>query len=307
METLAEIDSCIARLSGMEAQDAFFHPDFVRLLSLLKFPYLYDGNGTEVPPETRNRMLALVAEKAEAMPRQETDEACSRQIGTCAYAMRALSAVELNELNADYFVRIFLAAAKGGTPPEPKRWLEGAIDFKEGGNITVFHLSEDDGGLFDACADRDAVFQKMLDFRSAELCDSIATRISGLAELRESAVYLFSVALDQSSSGVGLEIDTTMKLAKFARRWADGAIPSPGCRRTIDEGNAHFSGKLEEFERALSALLRQMKAAERQRLARICNMQEFRARWKENRLRQAAIARQDPHFARKLKICSGRC
>lgn len=296
METLAEIDSCISRLSKMGAQEAFFHPDFVRLLSLLKSPYLYDGKGTEVPKETLNRILLLVAEKAEGMPRNIVGDDYWRHTDICAYALNALSDAAIDAENADSFVRIFLAAAQGGTPPRPVE-PRGGYSVEDTNSVA----------LFETASHRDAVFQKMLDFRSPELCACIAERISGLAELRESAAYLFSVALDQSSSGLELDICSIVKLAKFARRWREEEIPSPGYKRALEEGNAHFSERLLQFERAISAFLRQIREAQRQRLARVYDLQEFRARWKENRSREAAIARDDSHLTRRLRIYAGRC
>ncbi len=296
METLAEIDSCISRLSKMGAQEAFFHPDFVRLLSLLKFPHLYDGNGTEVPGETTGRILLLVAEKAERLPRQAKDEDYSRYLDTCSYVLNALSGAQIDAKNADSFVRIFLAVAKGESFPKPKE--------PEGG-----HTGEDCGtlALFDAACHRDAVFQKMLDFRSIELCESIAARLSSLDGFRESAAYLFSVALDHSSSGLELGMESVVALARFSRRWKDEEIPSPRYKRTLDEGSEHFSRKIYTYERFVSALLTQARIMERQRFARIYDMQEFRARWKEQKMRQAAIARNDSHLSRRLRIYAGRC
>ena len=305
METLAEIDSCISRLSRMGAQEAFFHPDFVRLLSLLKFPYLYDGNGTEVPKETIDKILLLVAEKAEAMPRQISDDDYSRYSNTCTYVLNALSSVAVDAGNADSFVRVFLLVAEGGMPPEPETEAVWAPYDKD--MMTLKRFRKDDGGFFDAACHRDGAFQRMVDFRSPELCARIAERISGLAEPKESAIYLFSVALDHSSEGVELGIETVKKLEQFARRWKDAQLPSAQYKRTLDEGGAHFSGKAAEFERLASALLRQMKAAEKQRVARIYDMQEFRAKWKNNRVREAEITRDGAHFARRLRICSGRC
>ena len=148
METLAEIDSCIERLSKMEAQDAFFHPDFVRLLSILKLPYLYDGKGTEVPKETIGRIILIVAEKAERMPRQIGDDDYSRYSNTCTYVLNALSAVKIDPGNADLFVRIFLSVAEGGTPPEPETeavWVPYGKDA-----LTLERFRKDDGGFFDA-------------------------------------------------------------------------------------------------------------------------------------------------------------
>ena len=193
-------------------------------------------------------------------------------------------------------MRIFLAVAAGGTPPRPA----GPADM---------HPTEDTGAasLFETACHRDGVFQKMLDFRSRELGASIAERVSRLAEPKESAIYLFAVALDHSSGGVELGMETARKLKQFARRWKDSELVPAQYKRILGEGEAHFSGKVTEFGRLAAALLRQIKAAERQRLARIYDIQEFRAMWKKNQSRQAAIARDESHLARKLKICSGRC
>jgi len=106
METLAEIDSCVNRLTEMGAQDAFFHPDFVRLLSLLKFPYLYDGKGTAVPKETIRKILLLAAEKAEGMPQDLAREGCFRHADTCSYLLNALSGARIDAGNADCFVNL---------------------------------------------------------------------------------------------------------------------------------------------------------------------------------------------------------
>lgn len=299
METLAEIDSCISRLSKMGAQEAFFHPDFVRLLSVLKFPYLYDGNGTAVPKEAINRILLLVAEKAEGMPKDLAGDDHLRHSETCSYVLNALAEVEIDAENADSFVRIFLEAASGGNPPRPH-------DKAEEEPWPHKPKLEEDGGFFDAACHRDAVFQKMLDFRSVELCESIAARISRLSGLRESAIYLFAVALEHSSSGLEMSMGSIMALAKFCRRWV-GELPPGHFRRTFDEGRAHFSEKTRQSEQVISAFIRQMEKAQVMRIARVYDMQQFRARWRENRAREAAMARDGPHLAKRLRICTGRC
>ncbi len=288
MDSLAQLNASLGRLSQMGPEEAFFHPDFVRALNVLRFPYLYDGKGTPVPQEALDLIIRISADMLCRMPPEAKIAHFNADLDRDLreYLLESLANAEITEQNARDFARAFMRMHEFSRP----RFQNGDLG-AEGAYAPVSAYFE--------------IHRKLLSFHSPGMCDALSRIALEGGAHPSSAADAFLICSRQSMEGVRLGHSTIMRLIRAGRGLKQSGEIGALERHGIEEGLAHLGKKAREFDEArqefLARLRRDVVRAEMARVIRISTFVAVRELQKRREIRRMSLL----HPGR-LRQCGGR-
>lgn len=245
METLPQLNASLERLSSMKAEDAFFHPDFVRALDLLGMPYLYDGKGTEVPQEALDLIIRISADVLCRMPPNGEIANFNKDFDRDLreYLLESLSKTRMNDANAADFARIFSKMSMFSEPRLPEA--------ASGGNC-----AECDGALaYGPVSDYLGLARRLQAFEGRGFCEKMAkVACSGRGDVPAN-VHLFAICMRKIGSGAEIGHATFAKMRRFAKRWMNGEGVASEERHELQAGLEILEARHRELDLARRGLV----------------------------------------------------